>query len=57
MEAVRDWRRPQIVTQMKSFMAFCSFEKDMAKKLAVVSKPLHRLNSKGVKFTWEEEQK
>ena len=55
LEAVRDWERPKTVTQVRSFTAFCIFYRKFVKNFAEVAKPLYRLTSKGVKFTWEKE--
>ena len=55
LEAVRDWERPKTVTQVRSFTAFCNYYRKFVKIFAEVAKPLYRLNSKGVKFTWEKE--
>ena len=54
-EAVSDWERPKTVTQVRSFTAFCSYYRKFVKNFAEVAKPLYRLTSKGVKFTWEKE--
>ena len=53
LEAVRDWERPKTVTQVRSFTAFCNYYRKFVKNFAEVAKPLYRLTSKGVKFTWE----
>ena len=55
LEAVREWELPKTVTQVGSFKAFCNCYRNFVKNFAEVAKPLYRLNSKGVKFTWEEE--
>ena len=55
LEAVREWERPKLVTQVRSFTAFCNYYRKFVKNWAEVAKPLYRLTSKGVKFTWEEE--
>ena len=55
LEAVRDWERPKTVTQVRSFTAFCNHYRKFLKNFAGVAKPLYRLPSKGVKFTWEKE--
>ena len=53
--AVRDWERPKTVTQVSSFTASCNYYRKFVKKIAEVAKPLYRLTSKGLKFTWEKE--
>ena len=55
LEAVRDWERPKTVTQVRSFTAFCNYYRKFVKKFEQVAKPLYRLTSKRVKFTWEKE--
>ena len=54
LEAVRDWERSRTVTQVRSLTAFFNYYGKFVKKFAEVAKPLYRLTSKGVKFTWEE---
>ena len=55
LEAVREWERPKTVNQVRSFTAFCNYYRKFVKNFAEVAKPLYRLTSKGVKFTWEKE--
>ena len=54
--AVRDWERPKTLTQVRSFTAFCNYYRKFVKSFAEVAKPLYRLTSKRVKFTWEKER-
>ena len=53
LEAVREWERPKTVIQVISFTAFCNYYRKFVKNFAEVAKPLYRLTSKEVKFTWE----
>ena len=55
LEAVSDWERRRTVTQVISFTAFCNYYRNFMKNIAEFTKPLYRLTSKGVKFTWEKE--
>ena len=55
LEAVREWERPKTVTQLRSFAAFCNYYRKFAKIFAEVAKPLYRLTSKRVIFTWGKE--
>ena len=55
LEAVRYWERPKMVTQVRSFTAFCNYYRKFKTNFAEVAKPLFRLTSKEVKFTWEKE--
>ena len=55
LEAVRDWERQRKVIQVRSFTAFCNYYRKFVKEFAEVAKPLYRLTSKRVKFTWEKE--
>ena len=43
------------MTQVRSFTAFSNYYRKFVKDFAEVAKPLYRLTSKGVKFTWEKE--
>ena len=52
LEAVRDWERSKTVTQVRSFTAFCNYYRKFVKNFVEVAKPLYRLTSKEVKFTW-----
>ena len=54
LEVVGDWERLKTVTQVRSFTAFCNYYRKVVKNFAESAKPLYRLPSKGVKFTWEE---
>ena len=55
LEAVQDWERPKTVTQVRSFTALCNYYRKFVEIFAEVAKPLCRLTSNGIKFTWEEE--
>ena len=55
VQAVRDWQRSNTVTQVRSFRVFCNYYRKFVKNFAEVAKPLYRLTSKRVKFTWEKE--
>ena len=44
-----------MVTQVRSFKAFGKYYRKFLKNFAEVAKPLYRLTSKGVKFTWGKE--
>ena len=55
LKAIKDWERPKTTAQLRSFMAFCNYYLKPVKNFAEVAKPLYRLTSKGVNFTWEKE--
>ena len=55
IEAIGEWERPNTVTQVRSFTAFCNYYRKFLKKFAEVAKPLYRLTSKGVNITWGKE--
>ena len=55
LEAVRDWEAAKTVTQLRSLTAFRNYYRKFVKNFAEVAKPLYRLTSKGVKFSWERE--
>ena len=53
--AVRDWPRPQCVTELRSFLGTASYYRRFVAGFANVAAPLHDLTKQGVKFIWTEE--
>ena len=50
--AVRDWKRPENVTEVRSFIGFCSFYRRFIKDFAGIAKLLHQITKKNSRFTW-----
>ena len=53
--SVREWPEPKNLTQVRSFVGFCSYYRRFVKNFAEVAKPLHRLTEAGRPFLWTEE--
>ena len=41
--AVRDWKRPENVTEVRSFIGFCGYYRRFIKDFAGIAKPLHQI--------------
>lgn len=54
-EAIRKWPKPRNITELRSFLGFCSYYRKFVHSFAAIAKPLHVLTQKGNKFTWSEE--
>lgn len=55
VEAIRDWKEPRTLTELRSFLGFINFYQRFVKDFSKVARPLHNLEMKDVKFTWSEE--
>ena len=53
--AVRDRKRPENVTKVRSFIGFCSYYRRFIKDFAGIAKPLHQITKKNSRFTWNPE--
>ena len=53
--AVRDWKRPENATEVRSFIGFCSYYRRFIKDCAGIAKPLHQITKKNSRFTWNPE--
>ena len=56
IEAVRDARRPETASEVRSFMGLVNFNARFIRDLATKAEPLHRLTRNGSKFQWTGEQ-
>ena len=50
--AVREVKRPAKVTEVRSFIRFCSYYRRFIKDIAGIAKPLHQIEKKNSRFTW-----
>lgn len=51
-EVIKKWPQPCNVTELRSFIGFCSYYRKSVPNFAVLAKPLHALTEKGTKFIW-----
>ena len=51
--AVRGWKQPENVTEVRSFFGFWSYYRRFIKDFAGIAKPLHQITKKNSHFTWE----
>ena len=49
--AVRDWKWPENVTEVRSFIGFCSYYRRFIKDFAGIAKPLQQITKKNSHFT------
>ena len=54
-EAVRDWPTPQNAKDLKSFLGLSAYYMRFVENYSNIAKPLYKLCSKSIKFTWTEE--
>jgi hypothetical protein len=52
--AVKEMKRPETVTQVKSFLGLASYYRKFVKDFSKIAKPLFNLTKKENKFIWEE---
>jgi len=52
--AVKEMKRPETVTQVKSFLGLASYYRKFVKDFSKIAKPLFNLTKKEKKFIWEE---
>ncbi|KAJ8037598.1 hypothetical protein HOLleu_18448 [Holothuria leucospilota] len=55
VEAVQNWAVPQNVTDVRSFIGFCSYYRRFIRNFASIASPLHRLLEAGRAFLWDSE--
>ena len=55
VQAVKSWPSPNSVTEVRSFLGFCSYYRKFVKGFADIASPLHKITEKGRKFEWTDE--
>ena len=55
IEVVKNWPEPTKVSELRSFLGFCSYYRRFIKDFATVAKPLRKLTEKDKKFAWSAE--
>lgn len=56
VEAVSAWPVPKSVTQLKSFLGLCAYERRYIQNFSDIAKPLYDLTKKRAKYCWGEAQ-
>ncbi|CAB4443572.1 unnamed protein product [Rhizophagus irregularis] len=56
VEKIKSIKRPETVTEVRSFLGLCSYYRRFIKDFAKIAKPLHNLTKKDTEFNWKEEQ-
>jgi hypothetical protein len=55
IESVVTWPRPKNVTEVRSYLGFCSYYRRFVKSFSTIAAPLTALTEKGRKFEWSNE--
>lgn len=52
VKAIKDWPRPNSVTEVRSFMGACQYLRKFIRHFSVIASPLHALTKLNSKFEW-----
>ena len=52
VRAVEEWKRPETVSEIRSFLGLAGYYRRFIEKFSVLAAPLTRLTKKDVKFVW-----
>jgi hypothetical protein len=56
VEKIKNMKRPENVTEVRSFVQLCSYYRKFIKDFSKIAKPLNNLVKKDSKFEWKKEQ-
>ena len=54
IEAIQDWKRPERVTEIRSFLGLAGYYRRFIKDFSKIVVPLTSLTKKGVKYIWSD---
>ncbi|GBG63584.1 hypothetical protein CBR_g38650 [Chara braunii] len=55
VEVIRNWPQPTNVRELRSFLGLASYYRNFVPKFSIIVRPLFRLTSKNVSYTWDGE--
>ncbi|GBG78711.1 hypothetical protein CBR_g27936 [Chara braunii] len=55
VEVIRKWPQPANVRELRSFLGLASYYRKFVPKFSIIARPMSRLTSKNVSYTWNEE--
>ena len=53
VRAVKEWKQPVTVTDVRSFIGFCNYYRKFIKDFAEIAQPLHALTKENMRFSWD----
>ncbi len=55
VQVLRDWRRPNTIMGVKSYLGFCGFYRQFIRNFGKIAKPLSDLTKPSIPFQWTED--
>ncbi|GBG80922.1 hypothetical protein CBR_g31478 [Chara braunii] len=55
VEVIRNWPQPANVRELRSFLGLASYYRKFVPKFSIIARPLSKLTSKNVSYTWDGE--
>ncbi|KAI1001137.1 hypothetical protein K3495_g7060 [Podosphaera aphanis] len=57
IEAIKNWEKPAIVFEARSFLGFPNFYREFIPKISAIAQPLMSLTSKQTRWSWDTKEK